>query len=545
MADDLPAAEGSHSNIHDDDVDALLADIMPNIGEAVDPELDDEETAFLISTSPTLPSPLLLPEINTSGNSDDDDGSNNSDDYLPPSPSNAFPLHSPVARSVRAKYMSRLGYKPLRFTTTDSPSSTLSPTRPKLVREKSKLAHTLRAGGTVSSIFNLCSATLGAGALSLPFVFATCGIIMALGLLLFGALATIFSIKLLIWCRTRARLATYEDLAMKFFSNRGALFVEITIILFCFGTCIAYTVAIADVVHPIVAQYILPNGSLFANRNVLIVLLVLIVILPLSMLESLGSLRFANMLGVFSVFYLVVSVTIHSIIHMSNYGFPKLGPDQLFQMSWSNLFMSLPVVMFAFTCQVNVFSIYTELHRPCIRRMDRVVSRAVYVIFMLYGSIGFFGFLEHGERTSQDILHNYRIVDPIMAAAQLCVGFTLIVAYPLNLLPCRNTMEMMLFAEKQPSKTRKFVLTCFIICMSTILAIIVPGINAVFVIMGSVCSSIICYILPGVFYLKAMHGSPFSREKFGAWILIFVGATVGIISTTMSVMQFANPSSDS
>lgn len=53
------------------------------------------------------------------------------------------------------------------------------------------------------SIFNLCSATLGAGCLSVPFAFRGMGIATGFLLIMLVALATSFSVHLIIETRVR------------------------------------------------------------------------------------------------------------------------------------------------------------------------------------------------------------------------------------------------------------------------------------------------------------------------------------------------------
>jgi len=94
-----------------------------------------------------------------------------------------------------------------------------------------------------------------------------------------------------------------------------------------------------------------------------------------------------------------------------------LSASRLFKIS-EDVFVAIPIVMFAFTCQVNVFSIYTELQRPNIRRMTRVVKRSVGITFIIYCLIGLFGFLQFLDSTKDDILHNYSVTSPGIAVAR-------------------------------------------------------------------------------------------------------------------------------
>jgi len=391
----------------------------------------------------------------------------------------------------------------------------------------------LRPGSTATSVFNLCSATLGAGALSLPYAVSLCGIILGFILLLLGGLLTVYSIHLLLHIRSKTRLASYEDLATQAFSSKGAIFVEVNIILFCFGTCVAYIVTLSDIICPVLELF-LPH-SFFTSRAFVVIALTIFVLFPISLIEKMSSLAFASFLGVFAIVYLVATVSAFSIDYSIDYGFPMLSASRLFKIS-EDVFVAIPIVMFAFTCQVNVFSIYTELQRPNIRRMTRVVKRSVGITFIIYCLIGLFGFLQFLDSTKDDILHNYSVTSPGIAVARAGVGITLLMAFPMNVFPCRTTLEIMCFPNSRVSRWRSFFLTVLIVFFSAALAIYVPGINAVFGLMGSVCSSVVCFVLPGLFVLRLDSEITFSR-KCGALMLTIGGSVLGMVSLAINIKQ--------
>lgn len=95
----------------------------------------------------------------------------------------------------------------------------------------------LPAGSVRSSVFNLCSATLGAGALSIPYAFQSSGLLIGLLLLTFIYVLSCYSISLLISSSLQTQTQSYEQMAQKLFRTRIlSLVVDINILLFCFGT---------------------------------------------------------------------------------------------------------------------------------------------------------------------------------------------------------------------------------------------------------------------------------------------------------------------
>ncbi|CAK9074290.1 unnamed protein product [Durusdinium trenchii] len=81
---------------------------------------------------------------------------------------------------------------------------------------------------------------------------------------------------------------------------------------------------------------------------------------------------------------------------------PKDGITGIFKM------MSLSI--FAFCCQPNVPSIYTELEQRSYKRMQKVSVRAMLLCCFVYLLMGVTGFLAFGERTDGNVLGNLQLL---------------------------------------------------------------------------------------------------------------------------------------
>ena len=169
------------------------------------------------------------------------------------------------------------------------------------------------------------------------------------------------------------------------------------------------------------------------------------------------------MFGVCSIFFLSFSTTFHSIRDVVEDGWSEAWglPDvRLWPASFISLVKSMPVVMFAFTCQVNVFSIYEELENKSAKRMDRISGGAVKTCVIAYLLMGVFGYLNFGDDTQGNILKNYCVQDtrdPLMISAFICIVITIVMAYPLNIFPSRYTIEVILarWAKRRERHAKK------------------------------------------------------------------------------------------
>ncbi len=85
------------------------------------------------------------------------------------------------------------------------------------------------------SVSNLCSATLGAGALSLPYAISLTGIVIGVLLLIASAYLTIISVDVIIDACVRTELLKYEDVAQRLVGQRAGRLLEASLLIFCFG----------------------------------------------------------------------------------------------------------------------------------------------------------------------------------------------------------------------------------------------------------------------------------------------------------------------
>lgn len=225
------------------------------------------------------------------------------------------------------------------------------------------------------SISNLCSATLGAGALSLPYAISLTGIIVGVLSLLLSAYLTIISINIIIEACVSTQLNKFEDVSKRLVGSSLSFALEASLLVFCFGTAVAYIVAVGDILdqgfHSI--TFLWEQGSTFASlysRERVMVLFWALIMLPLSLQTKLKRLEKFSSLGVCSIIFLVIACFIHSIIHGDTLGSGEYHsqkstttsvPSLLWPKSFAGILQAFPIIIFAFSCQVNVCAIYEEL----------------------------------------------------------------------------------------------------------------------------------------------------------------------------------------
>eukprot|EP00921_Rhytidocystis_pertsovi_P000561 GHVQ01001036.1.p1 GENE.GHVQ01001036.1~~GHVQ01001036.1.p1 ORF type:complete len:652 (-),score=78.61 GHVQ01001036.1:2762-4717(-) len=308
----------------------------------------------------------------------------------------------------------------------------------------------LAAGSVKSSVFNLTSATLGAGALSLPFAIRNTGVLVGVALLIAVGYLSITATTCLINVINYTELKTYEELAVRAGGRRFALAVEFNIIIFCFGVAVGYLISVGDIVETIMKHFFTGDDWwwLKMSRPAVLVVLTICVLLPLCLVERLESLRFTSFMGVLVILFVVVVVT----VYFADHGVGQADKSELlFPLDWQAPVRASSLLVFAFSCQANVPGIYCELENQNCRRMVKVSTRSVILCFLTYALMGVCGFLTFGELTKSNILSNFGTEltrNPLIVAAFAAMSLAITFAYPMNIFPCRFSIEMLIFVAR-------------------------------------------------------------------------------------------------
>lgn len=414
---------------------------------------------------------------------------------------------------------------------------------------------------TAGAVACLCSATLGAGILSLPYAMAEAGIICGMSMLLASAVATGFSIQLLVQAMQVVYFSnnnnnsannnrnandsnniglnnfsiiqeeekTYENLVEIVLGKLARRLVEASMLFFCCGGAVAYVIAVGDILEQSGWTTFPPDHHSNTShqhhrhhRALAMTIVWLVAMVPLSLLRTMKSLECTSSIGIASIATLVLAALYH---YVEEHYYPGGGgsdptvdvnsPAIVFSL-WVQLLdvyssggdgagddsqsilrptagilsilRACPIIIFAFSCQVNVCAIYDEMpgrneqlqNREVVNldeergeaitiqqhssdssdrsnasflskhgRMLLVTWLAVGICALLYTSISIIALLDFGSiKTTPNILSSY---DPesIMQVAFVGMALAVVLAYPMNIFPARVTLLGILRSRKQ------------------------------------------------------------------------------------------------
>ncbi|CBY02436.1 hypothetical protein IAQ61_007029 [Plenodomus lingam] len=379
----------------------------------------------------------------------------------------------------------------------------------------------------ISSVINLANTILGAGLLAMPSALSKMGVFLGIFVIAWAGMTAGFGLYLQTRCaryvdRGHVSFATLSQLT---YPNLSIIF-DAAIAIKCFGVAVSYLIIIGDLMPGVVKGFAPGAGEMtfLVDRQFWITAFMLIVI-PLSFLRRLDSLKYTSVIALFSIAYLVILVVAHFI---KGDTLADRGTVRVFE--WAGPVPALaafPVIVFAYTCHQNMFSILNEIADNSHFRTTTVIFASIGGACGLYILTGITGYLSYGDNIRGNIVSMY----PTAAAStigRLAIVILVMFSYPLQIHPCRASIEACLkwrprrrnTPDTSPSRTslmttnpspkpaaemsdlRFAIISTVLVVLSFITAMTVSSLEKVLAYVGSTGSTTISFILPGLFYYK-------------------------------------------
>ncbi|KAM0804270.1 transmembrane amino acid transporter protein-domain-containing protein [Usnea florida] len=402
--------------------------------------------------------------------------------------------------------------------------------RPRSVRGRKEMG-VIGQASWISSVINLLNTIVGAGILAMPLALSRMGIMLGSIIILWAGLTAGFGLYL------QSKCARYLDRgAASFFAlsqityPNAAVVFDAAIAIKCFGVGVSYLIIIGDLMPGVVRGFNEDAGGVgfLVDRHFWVTGFMLIVI-PLSFLRRLDSLKYTSVVALISIAYLVILVVAHFIKGDTK---QERGNIRVVQpASTVAVLSSFPVIVFAYTCHQNMFSILNEISNNSHFRTTAVVTTSIGAAAFLYILVGVTGYLSFGNAVGGNVVAMYSpsISSTIGKAA---IVILVMFSYPLQVHPCRASVDAVLkwrprrtidSANNSPSRsvllqppskpstkpkgddmgeTRFAAITTAIIILSYVVAMTVSSLEKVLAYVGSTGSTSISFILPGLFYYK-------------------------------------------
>ncbi|XP_014472920.1 PREDICTED: putative sodium-coupled neutral amino acid transporter 10 isoform X2 [Dinoponera quadriceps] len=311
----------------------------------------------------------------------------------------------------------------------------------------------------------------------------------------------------------------------------GKFLVELFIIGFLLGTCIAYFVVVGDLGPQIIGKMM--NKTPGDIRTSLLIVTGVLIVLPLGLLRNIDSL--SSICTATIVFYLclVLKVMGESTQHI----FAGDWYESINYWRPAGILQCLPIFSMALFCQTQLFEIYETIPNVSLEKMNDVVRGALNICTVVYMCVGLFGYIAFCTQSfTGNILLSF---EPSVTSELIKMGFVFSVAFsfPLVIFPCRASLNSLLFRRvhtHEPSvnylpESRFRCLTIAVVSISLIIGILVPNIEFVLGIVGSTIGVMICLIFPAVFFISI--SSKNTNERLLAQGILIVGVWIMVLGT--------------
>eukprot|EP00117_Sycon_ciliatum_P033365 scpid70359/ scgid25688/ Putative sodium-coupled neutral amino acid transporter 10 len=382
-------------------------------------------------------------------------------------------------------------------------------------------------------VVNLSNSIIGVSMLALPFCMEQCGILLGCMLVLGTAYLTRLSCFLLLRSSQYGRRKSYETLAVHTFGPVGKLLVELSMIGLLLGTCTAFFVIIGDLAPAIVAKIFKVQETPMLRAMLLIVVAIAIV-LPLSLKNNINALT--NYSTASLIFYGVFVVLIFYFSMPTLFAGEWSGQIVIWRPSGT--FAVLPILSLAFSCQAQVFVLYDCLQDPSVKKMTTIVNSAVNLVTIIYIVVGIFGYITYYTGVSGDVMNNFA-PGILTQTLKLAFALSVVIGYPMMVFPCRLSINSLFSPEASGENIpggalmipplRFRAITLSIVGGTLTVAVLIPNVEFILQLSGCVMGSLICYVFPGLMFLRLCSAT--DPDKWKGLFVACIGSVMLLVCT--------------
>ncbi|OBT70516.1 hypothetical protein VE03_00359 [Pseudogymnoascus sp. 23342-1-I1] len=419
----------------------------------------------------------------------------------------------------------------------------------------------------MSSNVNLVNTIIGAGTLAMPLAMAHMGILLGTIVIIWSAITASFGLYLQSRCARYLERghASFFALSQMTYPSAAVVF-DGAIAIKCFGVGVSYLIIIGDLMPGVVKGFnpSAANVPFLVDRHFWITVFMLVVI-PLSFLRRLDSLKYTSVVALISIGYLVILVVYH---FAKGDTMADRGPIRVVQWdSAISALSSLPVIVFAYTCHQNMFSIVNEIKDNSPRTIKSVIGASIGSACSTYIIVAITGYLSFGNRVAGNIVGMY-VPNVASTIAKAAIVVLVIFSFPLQVHPCRASIVAVLkwrparwtkSRETSVSPSRaapllpgatghsgraevigdvKFAaITTVIVVLSYIVAMSVSSLDTVLSYVGATGSTSISFILPGIFYYKISSPDSIHHQRLAKDDEDSASATNGLFEESGAVRK--------
>ncbi|XP_025195301.1 putative sodium-coupled neutral amino acid transporter 10 [Melanaphis sacchari] len=386
-------------------------------------------------------------------------------------------------------------------------------------------------------VMTLANSIIGVSILAMPFCYKECGIILSTLLLVLSNLMSRASCHFLLKSAIKSRTRDFEFLAFHLFGKIGKVTVELSIILFLMGTCIAFFVVMGDLGPQIIGD-MLNIKNTTALRPSIMIGLAAFVVLPLGLLRDVNSLNTICTAAIIFYACLVFKIFVEAFDKL----FSSVWVSEIYFWKPVGLFQCLPIFSMSLFCQTQLFDIFETITNESLDKLNAIIRSSMNMCTSVYISVGILGYIAYYESAlTGNILTSF---SQCLSSDIIKIGFVMSIAvsFPLVIFPCRSSIYSLLATKdyvlvsggrQHIAETPFKCITFFIVLFSLVTGLLMPNIEVVLGLIGSTIGVMINVMFPSMFLVRVANKSP--KERFWARFIFFVGIFIMVMGTSANL----------
>ena len=380
--------------------------------------------------------------------------------------------------------------------------------------------------GVFRAALVLLNMLMGVGLLSIPYCFRV-GVLTNVVLIVVIGTFAFLSFMLLVDAAAMASVEIeYSKLILCAFRRNLTVIPHTITFLTLFGVSALHLQYSGSIIATVLDQI---DGvpKWVYNRWFLIMVPVACVDLPLMFLKSIHGLSYVSMFtGALIVIYLVHAL-VYFGVYVHDYGF---DPERKIEIaSFNSFFISaISIQAFAFTCHPVIGPTIATLSSPTRQRKYLTLALVVIAAAMCYLIGGILPYLTLFDKITDPIVFDDYLKDhpkQWFTVITTCIfGVFLTITTPLLLFSARYAFNDIFFRSGF-TNLRYYLIGFGILVVNAVVAVTVKSIPVMFGFVGGVCSTLLVYVLPAIYYIRICGKE--NRVKLAiSWLMIPVGFAV-------------------
>lgn len=389
--------------------------------------------------------------------------------------------------------------------------------------------------------FNFINSIIGSGVIGIPYALQESGFGLGIFLLILMAYITDYSLIIMVRSGHLCGRFSYQGIMEAAFGRPGYILLGILQFVYPFVAMVSYNVVVGDTVTKVIIRITgVSQDSVFAQREIIVLIATLVVTIPLCLYRNIAKLAKISFLSLVCIAFILVSI------------FVKMGTMQTIvpvqETSWKfanwDIIPAIGIMAFAFMCHHNTFLMYQSIKDATQERWDAVTHISLSVSLLVSFLFGIAGYATFTAFSQGDLLENYCWDDDLMNFCRLLFSITILLTYPIECFVTREVVESNLLRVSDadphipPSERTHYLLTLGIVGAAYFISIATDCLGVVLELNGVLAAVPLAYILPALSYIQLEEGSPLSKKKVPALFLAFFGITVAVLGAVFLFADF-------